>query len=186
MIDEKALERLSKACRVWDGKSGVEDTTPGLIELCREWVRSEDTVVEIGCFAGVSTSVFARFARFVVGVDPWGDNADEYGELPVERLKEAEVAFDAMCEAHWNVVKMKGRSADVAKLLPDRKADLIYIDGDHSERGFKTDVEVWRPKLKPGGLLAGHDHGLVSRWFADVGIGEVKVYPDSSWVELPR
>jgi predicted O-methyltransferase YrrM len=36
--------------------------------------------------------------------------------------------------------------------------DFIYIDGDHSYKETKQDLENWFPKLRHGGVIAGHDY----------------------------
>lgn len=36
--------------------------------------------------------------------------------------------------------------------------DFIYLDADHSYKAIKKDIENWYEKLKPGGILAGHDY----------------------------
>jgi predicted O-methyltransferase YrrM len=36
-------------------------------------------------------------------------------------------------------------------------ADFILIDGDHSYEGARRDFELYRPLVKPGGLIAFHD-----------------------------
>jgi predicted O-methyltransferase YrrM len=36
--------------------------------------------------------------------------------------------------------------------------DFVFIDADHSYEGCKADIEAWFPKVKPGGLLSGHDY----------------------------
>ncbi len=35
--------------------------------------------------------------------------------------------------------------------------DLIYVDGDHTSRGFRTDLELYWDILRPGGALIGDD-----------------------------
>ena len=36
--------------------------------------------------------------------------------------------------------------------------DFVYIDGDHSLEGIYTDIKAWLPKVKIGGIIAGHDY----------------------------
>lgn len=46
-------------------------------------------------------------------------------------------------------------SDDAVKRVP--KVDFIYIDGDHTYKQVKKDMENYWKKLKKGGILAGHD-----------------------------
>ena len=39
----------------------------------------------------------------------------------------------------------------------DGSLDVIYIDACHGFKCVQKDINMWRPKLKPGGLLSGHD-----------------------------
>jgi predicted O-methyltransferase YrrM len=36
--------------------------------------------------------------------------------------------------------------------------DFVFIDADHSYEGVKKDIVAWLPKVKKGGVLAGHDY----------------------------
>jgi hypothetical protein len=38
-------------------------------------------------------------------------------------------------------------------------ADIIFIDANHSYEYVKKDIETYRPKIKKGGILCGHDYG---------------------------
>jgi len=60
-----------------------------------------------------------------------------------------------------NIFKHKGYSVPVSTEFADESVDLIFVDGDHSYEGCKTDIETWLPKLKTGGFMAGHDYGHV-------------------------
>lgn len=72
----------------------------------------------------------------------------------------------------------------VTSLLAGRKADLIFIDGDHSYSGVKADFETYSPLLAPGGLAAFHDinpgpeiyTGGVPRYWAELSGGRGKEF----------
>lgn len=182
MDRESVLAELSRQSRVWGTIGGSEDKTSGLIQLCREWIKPDCDAAEIGCFAGVSTSVIACFARTVLAVDPWTLNTG-YGEVPRRMLEEAEARFLLVCERFPNITRVRDFSVSAAAGVPDGSLDFVYVDGAHSREAFLADVRAWRPKLKPGGVLAGHDFGLVAGFFGEAGLAGVEaIYPDSSWV----
>ncbi|CAE7301670.1 unnamed protein product [Symbiodinium natans] len=41
--------------------------------------------------------------------------------------------------------------------VEDGSMDLVFVDGDHSYEGAASDIFNWEKKLRPGGILAGHD-----------------------------
>jgi hypothetical protein len=53
---------------------------------------------------------------------------------------------------------LKGFSHKMASFVSDDSLGLVYIDGDHTYNGCKSDIKVWMPKLKQGGIMAFHDY----------------------------
>lgn len=51
-------------------------------------------------------------------------------------------------------------SEEAAKQTPDASLDFVFIDADHSYCGVSTDIRLWAPKIRKGGLLCGHDYML--------------------------
>ena len=47
--------------------------------------------------------------------------------------------------------------ARVARLVADAPVDLLFIDGDHSYEGVAADYRLYRPLVRPGGLIVFHD-----------------------------
>jgi hypothetical protein len=60
------------------------------------------------------------------------------------------------------VVSVKKASIDAVKDFKDKSIDIIFIDGDHSYEEVNRDIHIWFPKVKDGGIIAGHDYSLES------------------------
>jgi len=54
---------------------------------------------------------------------------------------------------------MQGYSVKVAKQIKDESLDWVYIDAGHYYEDIKNDYYAWYPKVRSGGLVAGHDYG---------------------------
>ncbi len=54
----------------------------------------------------------------------------------------------------------KGKSENIIANFPDDYFDVIYIDGDHSYEGVSIDLNLARKKVKPGGIISGHDYAF--------------------------
>lgn len=62
--------------------------------------------------------------------------------------------------AKYPIVMMhKGYSVDVSKCFQDESLDCVYIDANHAYEAVLNDMDAWYPKVKPGGIFAGHDYG---------------------------
>jgi predicted O-methyltransferase YrrM len=53
------------------------------------------------------------------------------------------------------LIPIQGNSHSVAGLVPE--VDIVFIDADHSYAGCSGDIKAYKPKVKPGGILSGHD-----------------------------
>ena len=41
--------------------------------------------------------------------------------------------------------------------VPDGYLDFVFIDADHSYESVCKDIAAWKPKVRSGGMLCGHD-----------------------------
>lgn len=61
------------------------------------------------------------------------------------------------------VISLAGDSHDqtffdkVKQSLNGRQVDFLFIDGDHTESGVRSDYNMYSPLVRPGGIIAFHD-----------------------------
>jgi len=53
----------------------------------------------------------------------------------------------------------RGLSVNVASTIPNGSLDFVYIDGNHTLPYVIADIAAWAPKVRKGGIVAGHDYG---------------------------
>jgi hypothetical protein len=75
-----------------------------------------------------------------------------------------DVFYEATCQrlAPYPATIVRAFSVDAARAVPDRSLDFVYLDAAHDLRSVIVDLAVWTPKVKAGGLIAGHDYGRSS------------------------
>lgn len=62
------------------------------------------------------------------------------------------------------VVMHRQLSEAATREFPDEYFDWIYIDGDHQYEFVKKDLEMFYPKVKTNGLIAGDDYDNAGWW----------------------
>lgn len=107
-------------------------------------------------------------------IDPWKLFDDEkyseswYGNKITQETMD--LRHQSVCNRFSNAIA-KGQvevirklSSDGLKAFGEASLDFVYIDGDHSYEGTKSDLELSLAKLKVGGLVTGDDYGPGSWW----------------------
>ena len=129
-----------------------------LSRLCEGMV-----VVEVGSWLGDgSTAVIAEAIKDVPAarlfcVDTWKGSANvhahmTYGGKPFDE-------FMAHTKKYESIIRpMAMLSVEAAALMQDGQADVVFIDACHAYSEVKKDLAAWWPKVKPGGILCGHDY----------------------------
>lgn len=77
-------------------------------------------------------------------------------------------------------------SVKAAEKVENESLDFVFIDADHSYEGCLADIQAWTPKVRHGGMIAGHDYdafwpGVIK---AVTETGRAKIMPDRVWVRF--
>lgn len=134
-----------------------------------ELIEQGKVVVELGAWKGKSTS-FIVTEIINRGLDTQFYTVDTFkGVTDGSDLNEIKAYeqfnLDAIeAEYERNTAHLKGyyttivSMSDVAStLFEDGSVDAIFIDAGHSYESVIKDLRAWYPKMRKGGLMAGHD-----------------------------
>ena len=56
------------------------------------------------------------------------------------------------------VTPMRMTSLEAAREFEDDSVDWVFIDGLHTFGAVRADIRAWGRRIKPGGVVSGHDH----------------------------
>jgi predicted O-methyltransferase YrrM len=152
--------------------------------------------VELGVAGGAYSDTLLRLGklRHLYSIDRWSDHHDQ---AEYERAKEL------LSQHRRRSVILRTSFSEAVKAFTDGSLDFAYIDGyaHEGQEGGKTLADWW-PKLRSGGIFAGHDysprypatvkavdefaaaHGLTVN-VTDAGTGGVFDSEPSWWVVKP-
>jgi len=51
-----------------------------------------------------------------------------------------------------------GKSWNFASKYEDQSLDFVFIDAKHTYEAVTKDIAAWRGKVRPGGIICGHDY----------------------------
>lgn len=114
--------------------------------------------VELGSFAGRSSAYMAKMIKesgkriTFDCIDHWWHGEPNPDRLPVflRNMRKAGV-MDLI-----NPIQMYSEQA--MELYWKESLDFIFIDADHTYESVSKDLRGWHPKIKIGGIIAGHDY----------------------------
>jgi len=154
-------------------------------------------VIEVGCWLGRSTRRMADALPadgVLFAVDHWQgvqeDDAQRHLYADVLAHRDPRAEFEAALQdaiALGRVVPVAMPSTEAADHLMEAHGpifDFVFIDADHSYAGCGADIDAYRPLLRPGGVLAGHDYA--ERWpgvrqAVDERVRKVQSAPGTIW-----
>jgi hypothetical protein len=99
----------------------------------------------------------------LLSIDPWREFGEEYQDRANVTQSKQDVFYR---ETQVRLSRFGDRSKilrltseEAAGTIDDGSLDFAYLDAQHHYAAVKQDIELWWPKIRPGGLLCGHDYG---------------------------
>jgi len=90
-------------------------------------------------------------------VDPY-KSYKEYSEYLDQNQMDSIFEQAKVRLAKYNCEFVQKMSMEAVKDFQDNSLDFVYIDGNHDYQFVVNDIAEWSKKVKPGGLVSGHDY----------------------------
>lgn len=160
----------------------------GLVEPIKK-LQGDLIGVEVGVCNGVTSELYAQEIpniKKMYAVDNYPAFVDWDGtRVTEERQAETMRRCKERLAKYPNVEFVYKTSVEFGESLEDESIDFVFIDGDHSYEATLKDIQTYWPKVKKGGVFAGHDLNLstvsqaVNEFFK--GEFEVKDVENNAW-----
>jgi hypothetical protein len=143
-------------------------TFPDFYDRAVREAREGDVLVEVGAWLGRSTAFLSDRVRAsgkrmtVVVVDTFRGSPNE--PAMVADAQKVGGSVRPLFERHMQLAGVfeyleirETRSVAAASEIRDGSCALVFLDADHRYESVRADIRAWIGKVRPGGVLAGHD-----------------------------
>jgi len=119
--------------------------------------------VEVGVCEGNYSEIILKMWRGkkLYLIDSWRFLPDDIDFLNVDhngQLNAMAKTFMKTYDYGSKAVLIRESSVDASKLFIEGSLDFCYIDASHDKKNVMDDLNAWYPKVKSGGIVAGHDY----------------------------
>lgn len=154
-----------KTLLFWGWLSGRPIAYRHQLPILLEYLRLRGQGVEVGVRDGAYSETILRYSRLskLYSVDSWQEyRRKDYNDASnVSQDRQAQLfTFTrgrlAPFSSRNEILRLTSKEA--AALFTDGSLDFVYIDANHSYEAVTEDIKLWWPKVKSGGVFAGHDY----------------------------
>ena len=90
----------------------------------------------------------------LIGVDPW----EKYSNWSQEKMDQRyQMTLDRL-KPYPNIKIIRKTSMEAVRDVVDGSLDFVFIDGFHDFDWVMSDLIFWSTKVRPGGIVSGHDY----------------------------
>lgn len=167
VINQELIKRIGEVYGIQKGR--IDSEGEWLAELGSR-VPENGIIVEIGSYKGQSGAYLASSTKegvITYLIDLWDVSKKDFvspeNHYAMSSVKYMDFAIEKLIELdlYKKMVLKRGLSIEHSASWK-KPIDLLFIDGDHSYEGVKSDYEAWSPFVKVGGVIAFHDY--MKRW----------------------
>jgi hypothetical protein len=166
----------------------------GLYEQVLDRLVEDAKIVELGCWKGKSSSYLAVQSHNLKKnfelhfVDTWGGSPEHFESKEFANAinEDNDLIYNQFVENisrvdyPYNIHRMT--SLEAADLFENNSLDFVYFDTNHSFSYLTQELKKWYPKLKAGGILAGHDYNGPVMSAVKAFFSPMKIIPYQGWM----
>lgn len=121
-----------------------------------------ETGYKVGVEIGVNNGRFAQaMCERIPGLEYYGiDPYNRYDDFQIGSTGQMENSYQKAIKKiePYNARIIKEFSALAYSQFENGSVDFVYVDGNHEFNYVISDILLWLPKIRKGGVMAGHDY----------------------------
>jgi len=139
-------------------------TYPKLYKRAIDTFKDNSHFVEVGTWKGRSISFMAveiinsGYNIKLDCVDTWEGSPEHYETDAIKTYTLYDQFLRNTEPISHMLTHIRDYSVNASKLYEDESLDFVFIDAAHDYQNVKNDINAWFPKVKKGGIIAGHDY----------------------------